>query len=93
MEQTETWILEKDHCRTRVSVTASSTTERQGGRAVNEARRLRQLEEENGRLKKTLAQQALEIDALKVVMAKSDRPTGGAGCGASRAGTGRADQD
>jgi len=37
---------------------------------VNEARRLRQLEEENGRLKKILAQQALDIDALKVVLSK-----------------------
>jgi putative transposase len=37
---------------------------------VNEARRLRQLEEENGRLKKIVAQQVLDIDALKVVLSK-----------------------
>ena len=38
------------------------------GLEVNEARRLRELEQENGRLKKIVAQQALEIDALKVVL-------------------------
>jgi hypothetical protein len=37
---------------------------------VSETRRLRQLEEENGLLKKIEAQQALDIDALKVVLAK-----------------------
>ena len=41
-----------------------------GGLEVNETRRLRQLEEENGRLKKIVAQQALDLDALKVVLAK-----------------------
>ena len=41
-----------------------------GGLEVNEARRLRALEEENGRLKKIVAQQALDIDALKVVLSK-----------------------
>ena len=41
-----------------------------GGLEVNEARRLRQLEDENGRLKKIVAQQALDIDALKVVLSK-----------------------
>ena len=41
-----------------------------GGLNVNEAQRLRQLEEENGRLKRIVAQQALDLDALKVVLAK-----------------------
>jgi putative transposase len=41
-----------------------------GGLEVSETRRLRQLEEENGRLKKIVAQQALDLDALKVVLAK-----------------------
>ena len=41
-----------------------------GGMEVSEARRLRQLEDENGRLKKIVAQQALDIDALKVVLSK-----------------------
>jgi putative transposase len=37
---------------------------------MNETRQVRQLEEENGRLKKLVAQQALDLDALKVVLAK-----------------------
>jgi putative transposase len=37
---------------------------------VNEARRLRQLEDENGQLKKIVARQALDIDALQVVLSK-----------------------
>jgi putative transposase len=37
---------------------------------VNDTRRLRQVEEENGRLKRIVAQQALDLDALKVVLAK-----------------------
>ena len=41
-----------------------------GGLEVNETRRLRQLEEENGRLKKIVAQQALDLDALKVGASK-----------------------
>jgi putative transposase len=41
-----------------------------GGLEVSEARRLRQLEDENGRLKKIVAQQALDIDALKIVLSK-----------------------
>ena len=41
-----------------------------GGSEVNEARRLRQLEEENGWLTKIVALQALDIDALKVVLSK-----------------------
>jgi putative transposase len=41
-----------------------------GGLEVSETRRLRQLEKENGRLKKMVAQQALDLDALKVVLSR-----------------------
>jgi putative transposase len=41
-----------------------------GGLEVSEARRLRQLEEENSRLKRIVAQQALDLDALKAVLSK-----------------------
>jgi putative transposase len=41
-----------------------------GGMEVNEARRLRQLEEENHQLKHIVAEQAVDIRALKAVMAK-----------------------
>jgi putative transposase len=41
-----------------------------GGMAVDEVRRLRQLEQENARLKKVLAERVLEIEILKEVAAK-----------------------
>lgn len=41
-----------------------------GGMEVNEARRLRQLEEENHQLKHIVAEQAVDIRALKAVLAK-----------------------
>jgi putative transposase len=41
-----------------------------GGMAVSEAKRLRQLEEENGQLKHIVAEQAVDIRALKAVLAK-----------------------
>jgi putative transposase len=42
-----------------------------GGLEVSELRRLRQLEEENRRLKSIVADQALDIRALKEVLAKN----------------------
>ena len=41
-----------------------------GGMEVSEAKRLRQLEEENGQLKHIVAEQAVDIRALKAVVAK-----------------------
>ena len=41
-----------------------------GGLEVSEARRLRSLEEENCRLKQMVAEQALDIQALKAVLGK-----------------------
>ena len=41
-----------------------------GGMDVSEAKRLKHLEEENGRLKKLLAKAMLDNEALKVVLAK-----------------------
>jgi putative transposase len=40
------------------------------GMDISEMRRLRLLEDENVRLKKIVAQQALDIDALKAVVSK-----------------------
>jgi len=42
-----------------------------GGMEVSEAKRLRALEDENGRLKHIVAEQALDIAALKGVLGKS----------------------
>ncbi len=41
-----------------------------GGMEVSEARRLKQLEDENRRLKKLVADQALDLQILKEVLAK-----------------------
>jgi len=42
-----------------------------GGLTVNEAKRLKALEHENSRLKKIVADQALDIEALKSVVSKN----------------------
>lgn len=42
-----------------------------GGLTVSEARRIRVLEDENGRLKRIVANQALDIEALKAVASKN----------------------
>lgn len=42
-----------------------------GGLTINEARRVRQLEDENRRLKHIVAEQVLEIQALKSVVSKN----------------------
>ena len=41
-----------------------------GGMEVSETRRLRELEKENARLKRLLAERCIEIDAMKEVIAK-----------------------
>jgi Transposase. len=42
-----------------------------GGMEANEIRRMKELEEENARLKRIVANQTLEIDAIKHVLEKS----------------------
>lgn len=42
-----------------------------GGMDVNELKRVKDLEEENARLKKIVANQVLEIDAIKYILEKS----------------------
>ncbi len=44
--------------------------QRFGGMEVNEAKRLRALEDENAKLKKLLADQLLQTEALRAVVAK-----------------------
>ena len=41
-----------------------------GGMEVSEAKRLKALEDENGRLKKLLAEQMLDVDALRELLSK-----------------------
>src|SRR4029450_10186546 len=54
-----------------------------GGRAPSEMQRLKQLEDENRRLKQIVAEQTLDIQALKAVVSKK---WGGPGLGAKRWG-------
>ena len=42
-----------------------------GGLAVSEVRRMRTLEQENGRLKRLLAERDIEIDAMKELLGKN----------------------
>ena len=51
--------------------TFSTWRSKYGGLEISEMRRLRQLEEENRRLKSIVADQALDIRALKDVLAKN----------------------
>jgi putative transposase len=72
LKEAEAGVPMKDLCR-RIGISEATFYHwkaKYGGLEVSETRRLRQLEEENGRLKKIVAQQALDLDALKVVLAK-----------------------
>ena len=42
-----------------------------GGLTISEAKRIRSLEDENGKLKRIVANQALDIEALKAVVSKN----------------------
>jgi len=44
---------------------------RYGGLTVSEVKRLKSLEDENGKLKRIVANQALDIEALKAVVSKN----------------------
>jgi putative transposase len=61
-----------DVCRTRglTEGTYYRWKAKDGGLAISEVHRLRQLEDENRRLKQIVADQTLDIQALKAVVAK-----------------------
>jgi putative transposase len=59
-----------------------------GGMSVPEARRLKELETENGRLKKLLAGQVLENEVIKDACEKSGNRTGPSRAGAAPDGSG-----
>ena len=72
LKEAEAGVPMKDLCR-RIGISTATFYHwkaKYGGLEVSETRRLGQLEEENGRLKKIVAQQVLDLDALKVVLAK-----------------------
>jgi len=72
LREAESGTAVKDLCRRAgiSTVTFYKWKAKYEGMEISEMRRLRLLEEENGRLKKIVAQQALDIDALKVVLSK-----------------------
>ena len=72
LREAESGTPVKDLCR-RAGVSAVTFYKwkaKYGGMEISEMRRMRLLEEENSRLKRIVAQQALDIDALKVVLSK-----------------------
>ena len=72
LREAESGTAVKDLCR-RAGITTTTFYQwkaKYEGLEISEMRRLRLLEDENGRLKKIVAQQALDIDALKAVLSK-----------------------
>lgn len=72
LKEAEAGVAARDLCRKHgiCEQTYYRWKSKYGGLQVSEARRLRQLEEENRRLKQMVAEQALDIQALKGVLAK-----------------------
>lgn len=72
LKEAERGVPPKELCRKHGMSETSFYKWRQkyGGMEVSEARRLKELEDENRRLKKLVAEQALDIDMLKAVNSK-----------------------
>jgi len=72
LKEAEAGVPTKELCRKHgmAGATFYKWKQRFGGMEVNEAKRLRELEDENRRLKKLVANQALDIDMLKAVNGK-----------------------
>jgi putative transposase len=70
LKQAEAGVAVKDLCRKHGFSDAAFYTWRRkfGGMDVADAKRLRELEAENAKLKKLLAESMLDIEALKVVV-------------------------
>jgi putative transposase len=72
LKESEAGAATKELCR-RHAITATTFYRwkaKFGGMEISEAKRLRQLEDENRRLKHIVAEQALDIAALKGVLSK-----------------------
>lgn len=72
LKEAETGMKVQDLCRKHgiSDVTFYKWRSKYGGLEISEARRLKSLEEENRKLKHIVAEQALDIRALKDVVAK-----------------------
>ena len=90
LREAETGLPVKDLCRRHGFSEASSYLWRStfGGMGVSDAKRLKELETENGRLKKLLAESQLEIEVTREVLQKKWCRTGStrSGAGDGRAG-------
>ena len=73
LKESESGVKTVDICRQYgiSDVTFYNWKAKYGGLTVNEARRLKVLEEENRRLKQIVAEQALDIQVLKAVNSKN----------------------
>ena len=73
IKQPETGAKVDDICRERgiSNGTFSNWRSKYTGPEVNEAKRLRELESENAKLKELLADKLLEVEAMKDVLSKS----------------------
>lgn len=91
LKQAEAGVPVKELCRRHGFSDASFYTWRAkfGGMTVPDAKRLKDLELENSRLKKLLAEAHLDIEALKVVARGKGKPDSSAGSGAGDAGPNR----
>ena len=72
LKQAEAGVAVKELCRKHGFSDASFYTWRAkfGGMSVSEAKRLRELEAENAKLKKLLAESLLDVDALKAALGR-----------------------
>ena len=72
LKEAETGITKSDLCRKYgiSDATFYNWRAKYGGMELSDIKRLKALEEENRRLKKIVAEQALDIDALKAVLKK-----------------------
>ncbi|MCT2505651.1 IS3 family transposase [Pseudomonas aeruginosa] len=91
LKQAEAGVPVKELCRRHGFSDASFYTWRAkfGGMTVADAKRLKDLELENSRLKKLLAEAHLDIESLKVVAREKGKPDSTAGGGAGDAGANR----
>lgn len=73
LKEADTGIRTEDLCRKHGihPATLYKWKEKFGGMEVSDARRLRHLEDENQKLKRIVANQALDIEALKAINAKN----------------------
>ena len=72
LKEAEAGVKTADLCRKHAISTATyyAWKAKYGGMEVDDAKRLRSLEDENRRLKQLVADQALDIQALKTVLTK-----------------------